>query len=72
MCGPDVDPALVQFAADLQALAASGVAVERFNLAQEPEAFVAETATLGVGTPEGTQPGGTFMRGIVFSGACSP
>ena len=46
VCGPDVDPALVQFAADLQALAASGVAVERFNLAQEPDAFVAEPAVV--------------------------
>ena len=42
VCGPDVDPALVQFAADLQALQASGVEVKRFNLAQQPEAFVAE------------------------------
>jgi SAM-dependent methyltransferase len=42
LCGPDPDAALVQFAADLDALAAHGVAVERFNLAQQPEAFVAE------------------------------
>ncbi len=42
VCGPDVDPTLVQFAADLRALEYSGVAVERFNLAQQPEAFVAE------------------------------
>ena len=46
VCGPDVDPALVQFAADLKALGASGVAVERFNLAREPEAFVAEPAVV--------------------------
>lgn len=55
VCGPDVDPALVQFAADLSSLTASGVAVERYNLAQEPEAFVREPAvvqavnTLGTG-----------------------
>ncbi|OZC03562.1 arsenite efflux transporter metallochaperone ArsD [Rubricoccus marinus] len=46
VCGPDVDPALVQFAADLVALQASGVAVERFNLAQQPEAFVAEPSVV--------------------------
>lgn len=42
VCGSDVDPALVQFAADLKWLATRGVAVERFNLAQQPEAFVRE------------------------------
>jgi SAM-dependent methyltransferase len=54
VCGPDVDPALVQFAADLKALAASGVAVERFNLAQEPEAFVAEPAVVQAVNAVGT------------------
>lgn len=44
VCGPDVNPALVQFAADLRWLASQGVEVERFNLAQQPEAFVAEPA----------------------------
>jgi len=42
VCGPDVDPKLVQFAADLKWLADQGVNVERFNLAQTPDAF-AET-----------------------------
>jgi SAM-dependent methyltransferase len=54
VCGPDVDPALVQFAADLQALAAEGVAVERFNLAQQPEAFVAEPAVVQAVNAVGT------------------
>ena len=39
VCGPDVDPKLVQFAADLKWLAEQGVTVERFNLAQTPIAF---------------------------------
>jgi AhpD family alkylhydroperoxidase len=39
VCGPDVDPKLVQFAADLKWLADQGVAVERFNLTQTPDAF---------------------------------
>jgi AhpD family alkylhydroperoxidase len=40
VCGPEVDPVLVRFAADLQWLEANGVAVERFNLSQSPAAFV--------------------------------
>jgi AhpD family alkylhydroperoxidase len=40
VCGPEVDPALVRFAADLKWLESQGVAVERFNLAQSPMAFV--------------------------------
>ena len=54
VCGPDVDPALVQFAADLKALAASGVTVERFNLAQQPEAFVQESAVVQAVNTVGT------------------
>lgn len=40
VCGPNVDPALVSFAADLHWLVNHGVAVERYNLAQTPGAFV--------------------------------
>jgi arsenite methyltransferase len=40
VCGPDVDPALVRFAADLKWLQEQGIAVERFNLSQSPMAFV--------------------------------
>ncbi len=40
VCGPDVDPALVQFAADLKWLQEQGVEVQRFNLSQSPAAFV--------------------------------
>jgi hypothetical protein len=39
VCGPDVDPKLVQFAADLKWLVEQGATVERFNLAQTPIAF---------------------------------
>lgn len=41
VCGPSVDPELVQFAADLEWLRSSGVEVVRYNLAQQPSAFVA-------------------------------
>lgn len=40
VCGPSVDPKLVRFASDLEWLAGEGVRVQRFNLAQEPQAFV--------------------------------
>lgn len=41
VCGPSVDPALVQFASDFHWLAGQGVHVERYNLAQQPQAYAA-------------------------------
>jgi hypothetical protein len=46
VCGVDVDPVLAQFAADLQWVAAQGVAVSRHNLGQDPQAFAANSAVL--------------------------
>lgn len=40
VCGTDVDQALVRFAADVAWAAGQGAPVERFNLAQQPMAFV--------------------------------
>lgn len=40
VCGPDVDPVLVRFAADLKWLQEQGAEVQRFNLSQSPAAFV--------------------------------
>lgn len=40
VCGPDVDPVLPKFAADLDWLQSQGHNVERFNLAQQPQAFI--------------------------------
>lgn len=39
VCGPSVDPVLPRFTGDLQWLKSKGVSVERYNLAQEPQAF---------------------------------
>ena len=53
VCGPGVDPALLQFARDLRWLEARRVTVARHGLAQEPEAFASNPrvvelmATLG-------------------------
>lgn len=40
VCGPRVDPVLPHFAADLDWLRGRGVVVNRYNLAQQPLAFV--------------------------------
>ena len=53
VCGPGVDPALLQFARDLRWLEARRVTVSRHGLAQQPEAFASNPrvvelmATLG-------------------------
>ena len=42
VCGPAPDERLAQFSADLNWLKEQGVQVRRFNLAQEPAAFVGQ------------------------------
>lgn len=46
VCGPEVDPVLVAFAADLKWVAEQGVAVQRYNLGTEPQAFAANPAVV--------------------------
>jgi hypothetical protein len=46
VCGPEVDPALVAFAADLKWAAEQGVEVQRYNLGTEPQAFAANPAVV--------------------------
>jgi hypothetical protein len=40
VCGPQVDPQLPRFAADLQWLQKQGLEIERYNLTQQRQAFV--------------------------------
>jgi len=54
VCGPDVDPVLPRFAADLDRLRAEGHQVERFNLAQQPTAFTENKAVLELVNAHGT------------------
>ncbi len=54
VCGPEVDPVLPQFAADLDWLKSQGHHVERFNLAQQPQAFIDNKAIHQVLSNEGT------------------
>ncbi|MBA2112882.1 arsenite efflux transporter metallochaperone ArsD [Bremerella alba] len=44
VCGPDVDPVLPKFAADLDWIKNQGHNVERYNLAQQPQAFIENKA----------------------------
>jgi len=40
VCGVDADTALIEFSSDIDWLQKNGVEVQRFNLAQEPAAFI--------------------------------
>ena len=40
VCGPKVDPNLARFASDLEALKRAGATVTRYNLSQQPGAFI--------------------------------
>lgn len=54
VCGPEVDPVLPQFAADLDWLKSQGHQVERYNLAQQPQAFIENKSIHQVLSTEGT------------------
>jgi hypothetical protein len=55
VCGPQVDPALPQFAADLDWLKTQGNQVERYNLAQQPGAFAENSEVRQLLSSEGTE-----------------
>jgi SAM-dependent methyltransferase len=65
VCGPEVDPVLPQFAADLDWLKSQGHQVERYNLAQQPQAFIENKAIHHVLSTEGTD----SLPVIVIDGA---
>ncbi len=54
VCGPQVDPVLPRFAADLDWLRNHGLSVERYNLAQEPDAFIKNGVVHELLTAKGT------------------
>lgn len=54
VCGPEVDPVLPQFAADLDWFKSQGHNVERYNLAQQPQAFIENKAIHQVLSTDGT------------------
>ncbi len=42
VCGVDADTVLINFTADTEWLKTQGIEVQRFNLAQEPSAFISD------------------------------
>ncbi len=46
VCGTDIDQALVTFAADVDWARQQGAQIERWNLAQQPDAFATNTTVL--------------------------
>jgi hypothetical protein len=55
VCGPNVDPVLVRFSSDLHWLANQRAVVERYNLAQQPQAFVASEVVKAALREDGNQ-----------------
>jgi arsenite methyltransferase len=55
ICGPQVNPVLPRFAADLNWFKSQGVQVERFNLAQNPDAFTKDSIVEQMLTKVGTE-----------------
>ena len=55
VCGPDIDPVLPQIAGFLHQLRERGVKVERFNLSQQPMAFVANKQVNSLLQSEGVE-----------------
>ena len=54
ICGTNIDPDLVNFAAMLAQLGQRGIQVERYNLGQQPMAFVQNSAVKALLDTEGT------------------
>jgi len=55
ICGTDIDPDLVNFAAMLSQLGTHGIKVERYNLGQQPMAFAQNPAVRDLLDKEGTK-----------------
>ncbi len=55
VCGPEVDPVLPQVAGFLQQMSQHGVEVQRYNLAQEPMAFVQNKAVKSLLESDGVE-----------------
>jgi len=70
VCGTDVDAALVQFAADVKWLLGLGAAVQRYNLSQQPGAFMSTAMVRRTLQVEGPAclPLGLLNGTIVFRG----
>lgn len=73
VCGPDVDPKLVHFAADLDWLKSQGVDVRRYNLAHQPTQFANQSVIRDLLTKAGTAAlPAIVVNGTLVSQACYP
>src|ERR1017187_1281001 len=73
VCGPSVDPALARFSSDLHWLANQKIAVERYNLAQQPQAFAAsEVVRAALGQHGNECLPLILLNGAVVSKGCYP
>jgi hypothetical protein len=54
VCGPQVDPILPRFSEDVHWLANQGVAVERYNLSQQPQEFAGNSEVKKALAEDGT------------------
>ena len=73
VCGPEVDPALLRFSADLDVLKGQGVEVIRHNLAQEPLAFARnETVRAALQEDERSLPLVLLNGRVIARGAYPP
>jgi hypothetical protein len=70
VCGPEVDPQLVGFAADARWLDQQGVTVRRYNLSQEPSAFMSNALVRRTLQTDGVTclPLGVLDGAVVFRG----
>ena len=55
ICGTDIDPDLVNFAAMLTQLGTHGIKIERYNMSQQPMAFVQNPSVKALLDKEGTE-----------------
>ncbi|OYW70601.1 MAG: hypothetical protein B7Z37_30275 [Verrucomicrobia bacterium 12-59-8] len=55
ICGTDIDPDLVNFAAMLAQFQTGGIKIERYNLGQQPAAFAQNDAVKALMIAEGTE-----------------
>jgi Arsenical resistance operon protein ArsD len=55
VCGTDIDPDLVNFLAMLSQLGTQGIKVERYNLSQQPMAFVQNPSVKALLDKDGTK-----------------
>ena len=55
VCGPQVDPVLPRFTENFHWLANQGIATERYNLSQQPQAFAGNAVVKEALAKEGTE-----------------